>query len=122
MSSQGYFDNRRYFLSPVRAGPDSLTVVSARGIIRGKPLLRLGIFMNGRIERIFADVLRIPLDSIKETSSPDNTPKWDSAAAIDLVLAVEDEFKIRLTTKEIMAMRSIALVKKILAAKGISDV
>lgn len=78
--------------------------------------------MTGRVEKLFAQVLRIPVDMISDGSSPDNTPKWDSASAIDLTLAIEDEFNIRLTTKEIMAMRSVALVKKILAGKGVADV
>ena len=78
--------------------------------------------ISGRVEKIFADILGIPVDLIKETSSPENLPKWDSATAIDLVLAIEDEFRVRLSTKEIMTMRSIALVKKVLATKGVTDV
>ena len=78
--------------------------------------------MAGRVEKIFAQVLQIPAESLKESTSPDNTPKWDSTSAIDLTLAIEDEFGIKFTTKEIVAMRSIALVKKVLAAKGVNDV
>jgi acyl carrier protein len=78
--------------------------------------------MPGRVEKIFADVLRVPPDSISETTSPDNTPKWDSTSAIDLTLAIEDEFGVSFTTKEIVAMRSVGLVKKFLAAKGVTDV
>jgi acyl carrier protein len=84
--------------------------------------LAIGEPMSGRVEKVFAEVLRIPADSINETTSPDNTPKWDSTSAIDLTLAIEDEFGVRFTTKEIVSMRSIALVKKVLTAKGISDV
>jgi acyl carrier protein len=62
------------------------------------------------------------IDAVNDAISPDNTPRWDSTSAIDLALAIEDEFNIRLTTKEIMAMRNIALVKRILAGKGVADV
>lgn len=78
--------------------------------------------MAGRVERVFAQVLQMPIESINDDSSPDNTARWDSASAIDLTLAIEDEFNVRLTTKEITAMRSVGLVKKILTAKGIADV
>jgi len=78
--------------------------------------------MAGRVEKVFAEVLRMPLESITDASSPDNTPKWDSVAAIDLTLAIEDEFGVTFTTKEIIAMRSIALVKQILSVRGIADV
>jgi acyl carrier protein len=78
--------------------------------------------MTGRVERLFAEILRIPVDTINDGSSPENTPRWDSTAAIDLTLAIEDEFNVKLTTKEITAMRSVALVKKILTGKGVGDV
>jgi|HubBroStandDraft_4_1064222.scaffolds.fasta_scaffold04915_2 acyl carrier protein len=78
--------------------------------------------MTGRVEKIFAEVLRLAPSSINDDTSPDNTPRWDSTSAIDLTLAIEDEFNIKLTTKEIMAMRSVALVKKILSGKGAGDV
>jgi len=78
--------------------------------------------MTGRVEKLFAQVLRMPVGAISDGSSPDNTPRWDSTSAIDLTLAIEDEFNIRLTTKEITAMRSVALVKKILAGKGVAGV
>jgi len=64
----------------------------------------------------------VPIETISDESSPDNTPRWDSTSAIDLTLAIEDEFNIRLTTKEITAMRSVGLVKKILTGKGVGDV
>jgi acyl carrier protein len=78
--------------------------------------------MSGRLEQIFAEVLHVPADSINEATSPDNTSKWDSTSAIDLTLAIEDAFGVSFTTKEIVAMRSVGLVKKFLAAKGIADV
>lgn len=78
--------------------------------------------MTGRVEKIFAEILRLPPSAVNDGTSPDNTSRWDSTSAIDLTLAIEDEFNIKLTTKEIMAMRSIALVKKILSGKGVADV
>jgi acyl carrier protein len=78
--------------------------------------------MSGRVERIFAEVLGVPVDLINDESSPETLQKWDSAAVIDLILAIEDEFRVRLSTKEIITMRSIALVKKVLASKGLNDV
>jgi len=80
------------------------------------------IDMPGQVEKIFAEVLHIPAETISESTSPDNTPKWDSTSAIDLTLAIEDAFGVKFTTKEIVAMRSVAMVKKILATKGISNV
>jgi len=43
-------------------------------------------------------------------------------AAMDLAMAIQDEFGVKLTTRDIMAMRSVGLVRKVLRAKGIADV
>jgi acyl carrier protein len=78
--------------------------------------------MSNKVEAVFSDVLGIPLESITEETSPENTPEWDSAQAVNLVLALEDAFQIRLSTKEIVSMRDIALVKKVLRTKGVANV
>jgi acyl carrier protein len=78
--------------------------------------------MSNKVEAVFSDVLGVPQETISEATSPENTPEWDSAQAINLVLALEDAFGIRFSTKEIVAMRDIALVKKVLRAKGVADV
>jgi len=78
--------------------------------------------MSGRLESIFADVLQVPSDSINDATSPDNMPKWDSVADVLLTLAIEEAFGVSFGTKEIVAMQSVGLVKKFLAAKGIADV
>lgn len=78
--------------------------------------------MPHRIEKVFATILDIPLESINDNTSPENTPQWDSLKAMDLVLGLEEAFDVRLTTKEIVSMRSIQLVHKVLAAKGVRDV
>jgi acyl carrier protein len=60
--------------------------------------------MSDRVAMVFSDVLGVPVAAINENTSPENTPQWDSAEAINLVLALEDAFGIRLTTKEIVSM------------------
>jgi acyl carrier protein len=74
-----------------------------------------------RVEKVFSDVLRVPPSSITDDTSPDNTPQWDSMAAMNLVTAIEDEFDVRLSTAEIVSMRNVAIVKKVLTSKGVAD-
>ena len=78
--------------------------------------------MPDRVAQIFADVLQVPLERISEKTSPENTPQWDSLSAINLVLALEDEFDLKLSTKDIVAMRSVAIVKRVLRERGVADV
>jgi acyl carrier protein len=77
--------------------------------------------MTGRIAKVFSEVLGISPDRITDETSPDNTPQWDSMAAMTLVVAIEDEFDVRLSTAEIVSMRNIAIVRKVLGNKGIAD-
>ena len=78
--------------------------------------------MAGEVEKLFSTVLRIPLEGMNDEVSPDNTPRWDSVSAIDLALAIEDTFNVRLTTREIASMRTLGLVKKVLRGKGVANV
>jgi acyl carrier protein len=73
------------------------------------------------VGKIFSEVLRIPVESVSDDTSPENTPQWDSVQAMNLVIALETAFDIRLSTKEIVSMRTVGLVRKVLRNKGITD-
>lgn len=75
--------------------------------------------MSDRVIETFADVLEIPVDRLNDESSPANTPEWDSLATVNLTLGIEFEFGVKLSTQEVMSMKSIAIVKEVLRAKGI---
>jgi acyl carrier protein len=70
---------------------------------------------------VFSEVLSIPPESITDETSPENTPKWDSLNAMNLVVALEGAFNVRLSTKEIVSMRTVGIVRKVLRTKGIED-
>jgi acyl carrier protein len=73
------------------------------------------------LSQVFADGLGLDPADITEQTSPDNTPQWDSLAAMSLVSLIEDTFQVRLTTRDIMRMRTVALAREVLKAKGIRD-
>jgi acyl carrier protein len=74
-----------------------------------------------RVEQVFSSVLEVPVERISDRTSRNNTPEWDSLAGMNLVLAIEAEFRVKLTSKEINSMRSVAIVRKVLTAKGVVD-
>lgn len=78
--------------------------------------------MTARVAKVFSEVLGVAADTITDDTSPDNMPQWDSMAAMNLVVAIEDEFDVRLSTAEIVSMRNVAIVKKVLTSKGAVDV
>ena len=70
---------------------------------------------------MFSETLSVPIETISDETSPENTPQWDSLQAMNLVVALEAAFDVRLSTKEIISMRTVGLVRKVLRNKGIVD-
>ncbi len=68
--------------------------------------------------KLFSQVLGIDAALLNEETSPDNTAQWDSRRSMELVAIVEDTFGVELSTKEIMKMRSIGIVRQVLRSKG----
>jgi acyl carrier protein len=76
--------------------------------------------MADPLVEIFAEVLEIDPAELNDNSSPDNVKKWDSLAAMKLVVAIEENFKIKLSTREIMQMSTIGLARKTLQSKKVA--
>ena len=77
--------------------------------------------MTPTVAQVFAEVLSIPVAGINDDTSPENTPAWDSLQAMNLVVALEEAFSVRFSTKEIVSMRTIHQVRKVLRSKGIEN-
>ena len=75
--------------------------------------------MTDRLVMLFAEELGVDVGVLSEGSSPENVPQWDSLAAMRLVARIEEEFNTRLSTKEIMKMRTIGIVREVLHGKGV---
>lgn len=76
--------------------------------------------MSDRLVKIFAEELDVDAAELNDDSSPDNVASWDSLAAMRLVAAIESEFDVRLSTKEIMKMRSIGIARSVLREKSVA--
>ena len=77
--------------------------------------------MVDRVTSLFAGVLGVDEKSLNDASSPDNVSEWDSLAAMHLVAEIEEVFNIELSTRDIMRMRTIGIVKSVLIEKGIPE-
>lgn len=78
--------------------------------------------MEDRIFVVFAEVLGLAAGDVNDDTSPENTPQWDSLAAMELVAHLEETFEVELSTEEIMSMRNVRLVRETLKIHGISDI
>lgn len=78
--------------------------------------------MTDRLLETFAKGLRLPASQLSDETTPSNTAAWDSLAAMEMVVLIEDTFDVRLKTSEIMKMRSIGLARSVLRGKGVEGI
>ena len=73
--------------------------------------------MKTKLREILATAIDVDLDELTDTSSPDNTPEWDSFAHMSMVAAMEDEFKITLTLDEVISMLTLPKIEEVISQK-----
>jgi len=61
-----------------------------------------------KLRTIFRDIFDDDMMSITESTSKMDIEDWDSVAQIKLVLAIEEEFAVRLSTEEVSSIKSVA--------------
>jgi acyl carrier protein len=66
---------------------------------------------------IAADCFQIERATLGPASAAGRTPGWDSLGHLDLVLALEEEFGIRLKTREILRITTLADAVEIVASR-----
>lgn len=69
------------------------------------------------IKRVMADVLDLDVNAITDDTSVDNSPKWDSANHIQLVLALEEEFSVSFDVLELESMLSFFDIVNVVQSK-----
>lgn len=69
---------------------------------------------ENKLKQVMAVVLKVDASSINEASSMDNIKTWDSLGHMNLILALEDEFKITIPDEDAGNISSYKLVKVVL--------
>ena len=75
--------------------------------------------MTDALIALFAEELDVEPSTLNDESSPDTVESWDSLAAVRLVAALESEFNVSLTAREIMRMRTIGIAREVLRQKNV---
>lgn len=65
--------------------------------------------LDKRLEKLLKEIFEI--DQINLKSSMDDIPEWDSFKHIELIIAIEEEFKIKLDINDTTEMTSIPIIK-----------
>ena len=73
--------------------------------------------MKKKVFDIIAQVMNVPVESVKDDSSPDTVETWDSLKHMSLVLTLEEEFDVQFSDEEIVKMLSVGLIIDVLSHK-----
>jgi acyl carrier protein len=66
------------------------------------------------LKKVMASVLKVDASAIDENSSMDNIKSWDSLGHMNLVLALEDEFKVVIPDEDAGNITSYKLIVVVL--------
>lgn len=71
------------------------------------------------LKQVIATMLKVEASIIDEDSSMDNVPNWDSLRHMNLVLALEEEFKVIIPDEDAGNITSYKLIKLVLNELGV---
>ena len=71
------------------------------------------------LKLLIATMLNVDVSTITEDSSMDNFPSWDSLRHMNLVLALEEEFKVTIPDEDAGNITSYKLIKVVLNDLGV---
>ncbi len=73
---------------------------------------------NNKLISLVAEVLKLPPANVTDTLAMGQVESWDSLKHMELVVAIETGYGLELTFDEIVAMKSVGDIRKVLAAHG----
>ncbi len=77
--------------------------------------------MNEKLNNLMADLLRMDPARVNDDLTMQDTDVWDSLKHMELIVSIEDEFDVELTSDDIIKMLSVKAIREILAQKGIQN-
>lgn len=72
-----------------------------------------------QLNELIASITNVPAASLTPQSGPENLAEWDSLAHISIIAAVEQTFQVQFTMPEILSIKTIADLRKILEKRGV---
>ncbi len=72
------------------------------------------------LEELVANILREPIDSISDDTSPNTARNWDSLRHLELVMAIEGHYNVTFSMSEITMITSLGSVRGLLHEKGVT--
>lgn len=70
-----------------------------------------------QVRCVMSDVFAVPVCLVDKNSSPDTIETWDSMTHLNLVLALEEKFNLRLAPEEMESMRNLGQIVALCESK-----
>ena len=70
--------------------------------------------IEDRIKNVMSAVFEIPIQEINDQSSSDKIVSWDSLKHMNLVIALEEEFKMEFSESEIPEITNYRAIKEVI--------
>ena len=74
--------------------------------------------MRERVRQVMAGVFGVAADEIPDDPNPENFPQWDSLRQIELMLALEMEFGVTISTDAMLDLLSLEAIEDHLRQHG----
>ena len=72
-----------------------------------------------KVVEVIAEILRIDPATLHDRSDAQSTPGWDSLRHIEIMLAIETAYDVRLSIAEMTALRHLGDIETVLRSKGV---
>ena len=76
--------------------------------------------MGKNLEQLLTELLQIPVTQITAELAMKDLDVWDSLKHMELIAELEREFDLQLSFDEIVTMRSVGDIKRVLSSKGVA--
>ena len=77
--------------------------------------------MPQSIREVMADVFSVPVDTITDDGSPETIPGWDSLHHLELMMALELEYGVHISSDVMPVLLSVEAVEGYLAEQGVQS-
>lgn len=74
--------------------------------------------ISDRVQKVFREVFEDPALTISTQTTAADIPKWDSLTHINLIIALEEEFRVQFSSQEVTSMTCVGDLFTLLEHKG----
>ena len=76
--------------------------------------------MEKNLEQLLADLLQISISEVTDELAMTDLEVWDSLKHMELIASLEEQLDIQLSFDDIVAMRSVGDIKRVLSERGVA--